>query len=67
MSSSAPFYAVWAILFAAGLGLWWLARATQGRAVARPTDMLARLATGRFLRVVLVLGLMWLGWHLFAR
>jgi hypothetical protein len=29
--------------------------------------VLERLATGPILRVVLVLGWMWVGWHLFAR
>jgi hypothetical protein len=29
--------------------------------------VLERLATGAILRVVLVLGWMWVGWHLFAR
>jgi hypothetical protein len=66
-SASTPFYVVWGLLGAAALGLWCLARATHGRAVARPTEVVARLATGRYVRVVLVLGLMWLGWHLFAR
>ena len=67
MSPSTPFYVVWGLLGGAALGLWCLARATQGRGVARPTEVLARLATGPYLRVLLVLGLMWLGWHLFAR
>jgi hypothetical protein len=67
VSASAPFYAVWAALAAAGVGLWWLARATQGRVVAGPREVLARLATGRVARVAVVLVLMWLGWHLFAR
>ena len=32
-----------------------------------PAVVLERLATGPFLRVVLVLAWMWAGWHLFAR
>ena len=67
VNPSTPFYIVWGLLGGAALGLWWLARATHGRAVARPTEVVARLATGRYLRVVLVLVVMWLGWHLFAR
>ena len=67
MSPSAPFYAVWAVLGVAALVLWWLSRTTHGRVVARPTEVVARLATGRLLRVALVLALMWAGWHLFAR
>jgi hypothetical protein len=35
--------------------------------VARPARLVERLATGPVLRVALVLGVMWTGWHLFAR
>ena len=67
MSASTPFYVVWGVLGAAALALWWLSRTTHGRTVARPTEVVARLATGPYVRVLLVLGVMWLGWHLFAR
>jgi Family of unknown function (DUF6186) len=67
VSASTPFYVVWGLLGASAVGLWWLSRATPGRGVARPTEVVARLATGRYARLVLVVGVMWLGWHLFAR
>ncbi len=66
MSTSAPSYAVWALLGVATIALWALSHA-PGSSLARPAEVLARLATGPFLRVVLVLGWMWAGWHLFAR
>ena len=64
--TSAISYAVWALLGLAVLGLWVRSRA-PGRSPARPALVLERLATGPILRVVLVLGWMWAGWHLFAR
>ncbi len=64
--TSAISYAVWAVLGLAVLGLWVRARAPE-RSPARPALVLERLATGPVLRVVLVLGWMWAGWHLFAR
>ncbi len=48
------------------LGLWARSR-TAGSTLARPGVVLERLATGPFLRVLLVLSWMWAGWHLFAR
>ena len=64
--SSAPAYAVWAVLGVATLGLWARSR-TVGSRSARPSVVLERLASAPLLRVALVLGTMWLGWHLFAR
>ena len=64
--SSALSYAVWALLGLAVLGLWARSRVAGSR-LARPAVVLERLATGPFLRVVLVLAWMWAGWHLFAR
>jgi Family of unknown function (DUF6186) len=64
--SSGLAYAAWAVLGLAALALWARARA-PGSGPARPSVVLERLATGPFLRVVLVLAWMWLGWHLFAR
>lgn len=59
-------YAVWAVLGAATLGFWAWSR--SGRApLARPGVVLERMATGPVLRLALVLGWMWVGWHLFAR
>jgi hypothetical protein len=59
-------YVVWGLLGAACVGLRWVSRSRSG-AVARPTEIVARLATGPLLRVALVLAVMWAGWHLFAR
>jgi hypothetical protein len=59
-------YAGWAILGAAGLALW-SASHVPGEATARPLAVLSRLCTGPVVRVALVVGVMWVGWHLFAR
>jgi hypothetical protein len=64
--SSALAYTVWAFLGLATLGLWVRSRAPE-RSPARATVVLERLATGPFLRVMLVLAYLWVGWHLFAR
>jgi hypothetical protein len=64
--TSALVYAVWALLGAALLALWaW--SSTDRAPLARPSVVLVRLASGPLLRVVLVVGWMWTGWHLFAR
>jgi hypothetical protein len=65
-TTAADTYLVWGLLAAAGVAV----AALSGRrpdAVARPARVVERLATGPFLRVALLLGLMWTGWHLFAR
>jgi hypothetical protein len=36
-------------------------------AVTHPADVVGKVATHPLGRVVLVVGFMWLGWHLFAR
>jgi hypothetical protein len=64
--SSTFSYAIWAFLALATVLLCARSRAA-GSAPARPAVVLQRLATGPILRVVLVLGWMWVGWHLFAR
>jgi hypothetical protein len=64
--NSAPFYAVWAALAAAVFVLWALSR-RRGADLARPSDVLRRLATGPAARIVLVLVVMFAGWHFFAR
>ncbi len=64
--SAALSYAVWAVLGLVALGLWARSHAA-GSTLARPGVVLERLATGPFLRVLLVLSWMWAGWHLFAR
>ena len=64
--SSAVSYAVWAALGVWALGLWARSRAPSAP-LARPTELVERLATGPLLRIFLVLAWMWAGWHLFAR
>ena len=64
--SSALSYAIWALLGLVTVLLWARSRAV-GPSPARPAVVLERLATGPILRLVLVLGWMWAGWHLFAR
>ena len=66
MSSSAASYLTWGLLAVAALAVSALSR-RRPDAVARPARVVERLATGPLLRVALVLGLMWAGWHLFAR
>ena len=63
---SALSFAVWSLLGAMVVVLALRAHA-PGTATARPSAVLARLAGGPVLRVVLVLAWMWTGWHLFAR
>jgi Family of unknown function (DUF6186) len=68
--TSAFSYAVWALLGLATLALWASSRFRfrgPERSPARPGLVLERLATGPILRVLLVLGWAWAGWHLFAR
>ena len=64
--NAAVSYAVWAVLGAGALGLWAWSR-SSGATLARPAEVVERLATGPVLRIGLVLGWMWVGWHLFAR
>jgi hypothetical protein len=59
-------YAGWALLGVAGLVLWCSSH-VSGAATARPLGVLTRLCTGPVVRVALVAGVMWVGWHLFAR
>jgi hypothetical protein len=64
--SSAVVYVVWGLLGVAALGLWLWSRSSPA-SVARPSEVLERLATGPFLRIVIVVFWMFAGWHLFAR
>jgi hypothetical protein len=59
-------YAGWALLAAAGVLLWASSHA-RGVVTARPLEVLTRLCAGPVVRVALVAGVMWVGWHLFAR
>ena len=56
--------AVWAALGLAALAL---AALSIGGVVARPGPLLRAAVSRPAVRVALVLGWMWLGWHLFAR
>jgi hypothetical protein len=61
-------YAVWAVLAAVTLGLCVLSSPRSSRRfVVRPPAALARVAMDPWLRVPLLLGWAWVGWHLFAR
>jgi hypothetical protein len=66
--SSTPSYAVWAAIGALALALWVASLTPAGRRViVRPSVVLRRVATSPWLRVILLGGWAWLGWHLFAR
>jgi hypothetical protein len=59
---------VWAVIGALALALWVASLTPAGRRViVRPAAVLRRLATDPWLRVPLLLGWGWVGWHLFAR
>ena len=66
MSISTASYLVWGLLGAAALSLWVLSY-LRPSAVAHPADVVGKVATHPVGRVILVIGFMWLGWHLFAR
>jgi hypothetical protein len=63
---SALAYGVWALLAAATLVLWLRSRAGES-GVARPAQVVQRLASDPFWRVAFVVAVMFAGWHLFAR
>jgi hypothetical protein len=66
MSVSTISYLVWGAIGMSALVLWGLSYLWPA-GVAHPGDVVGRLAAHPVGRVVLVLGFMWLGWHLFAR
>jgi hypothetical protein len=66
VSVSTISYVVWAAIGVLALVLWWLSYARPSQ-VAQPSAVVGKLATLPVLRVLLVLGFMWLAWHLFAR
>ncbi len=66
MSVSTASYVVWGAIGALPLFLWWLS-SVRPSAVAHPSDVVEKAATHPVGRVILVVGFMWLGWHLFAR
>lgn len=65
MSWRAVTYVVWGSVLAGFVLLELLAR--RARSIAPLSDVLGALASPTFLRTLLVLGWMWLGWHAFAR
>ncbi len=67
--SSSWSYAVWAVLAVATVALCVLSRRAPGGTMtpARPSVVLARLAADPWLRLLLLAGWGWVGWHLFAR
>ena len=66
MSISTASYLVWAALGVVALLLWWLSY-LRPTASAQPSAVVGKLTATPVLRVVVALGFMWLGWHLFAR
>jgi hypothetical protein len=66
VSVSTISYVVWAALGGGALVVWGLSY-LRPAAAAHPGDVVGKLATHPVVRVILVLGFMWLGWHLFAR
>jgi hypothetical protein len=59
---------VWAVIGALAVALWVVSLTPAGRRVlVRPAAVLRRLATDRWLRLAVLAGWGWLGWHLFAR
>ncbi|MGH9083240.1 MAG: DUF6186 family protein [Acidimicrobiales bacterium] len=63
-------YLVWCLVVGAALALWWLAAAGRqigGRRTARPGAVARRVLVNPYARAAVLLGWMWLGWHLFAR
>jgi hypothetical protein len=66
VTTSTISYVIWGVLLAAALLLWWLSY-RRPDSVARPAVVVSALVTHPVLRVCLVLGWMFLGWHLFAR
>lgn len=66
MNNSSVSYGVWAACLALVLVLWALSHWRPGL-VARPAAVGSVLAAHRGLRLAVLLGVMFLGWHLFAR
>ena len=59
-------FVVWTVLGLATLVVVALAMAGRGR-IARPSALLLPVSTHPVVRVLVVLGWMWVGWHFFAR
>ena len=70
MTSRSVALLIWAVIGAVVLGLSALSavhRRTPGGWPATPRAAVAALASSGWRRPVVLLGWMWLGWHLFAR
>jgi hypothetical protein len=67
MSGAAPVIAAWAVLAGLLLALELAARTGLGRSLPTLDELAAAVAGAPGGRVALVLGWMWLGWHLFVR
>lgn len=70
MTGRATAYLVWALLALSLAGLSVLAFSgarLAGRLVARPGALLRTVLANRYVRALVLVGWMWLGWHLFAR
>jgi uncharacterized protein DUF6186 len=70
MTSHTASVVVWAVLAATVVGLGvvsFTATGIAGHRVARPGAVVRSLLANRWLRVAVLLGWMWVGWHLFAR
>lgn len=66
MNVSTASYLVWGALGLVALVLWVLSH-LRPSVVAPPSEVLARATGHPVWRVALLLGVMWVGWHLFAR
>lgn len=63
-------YVAWSVVVVGALGLWWLSaegRTLAGRRVARSGALVRALCRRPALRLLVIVGWMWVGWHLFAR
>lgn len=70
MTWSTAVYAVWSAVATGALALWWVTatgRTLAGRHVARAGALVRELLRRPLFRLVVIVGWMWLGWHLFAR
>ncbi len=66
MSTRLATLVIWGVLALGIVALWAAARLGRGR-VARPSKAWGLLLRHPVGRVLLLVGWMWLGWHLFAR
>lgn len=70
MSWAVGMYATWSAVVVGALALWWLTatgRTLARRRVAQAGALVGALVRRPPLRLVVIVGWMWVGWHLFAR